>query len=183
MIPSGMISAVKNYLENNKPKRGVRYIPEVVKNWEEPQYVAGKMEDGHLGYDGKGTIYYDPNSEWENINNPDWLEHERYHHFLNLSGRDNPNKRNEELNNQVEGMISKNPGLQFIPKEKLISGSSTILPNGRKSFYGAEDLIYLNPNTVEGKAHLYEQHISKGGKSILPPLDIKKIQEENKKNK
>jgi hypothetical protein len=158
--------------------RGFKYIPEVVKKWSEPKYVAGLSEDGHYGYN-EGVIHYNPNDKWENIENPQWLEHERYHHFLNITGRDNPNKRNEEVRNQVKLMVSKNPALQFIPKEKLISGSSTILPDGRKSFYGAEDLIYLNPNTIEGKAHLYEKHIEGGGKSILPPLDIKKIQLEN----
>ena len=158
--------------------RGVRYIPEVVKNWSEPKYVASPSEDGHYGYN-EGVIHYNPNDEWENVTNPQWLEHERYHHFLTNSGRDVGNQRDKDVQSQIKLMVSKNPGLQFIPKEKLISGSSKVLPDGRKPFYGAEDLIYLNPNTVEGKAHLYEKHIEGGGKSILPPLDIKKIQPEN----
>ena len=144
-----------------------KYLPEKVENWVEPKYVEGLNSEGHYGYNGRDTINYDPNSEVENINNPWWLEHEKYHHLQTLSGRNPKERRQQEIDNQVNEMIKSNPGLQFIPKNKLISGSK---PNekGQKSFVGAEDLIYENPSTLEGEARLYEDYISSGGKSIFP---------------
>jgi len=143
-----------------------KYLPEKVENWQEPKYVEGLNSEGHYGY-SNGVINYDPNSEVENINNPWWLEHEKYHHLQTLSGRNPKERRQQEVDNQVNEMIKSNPGLQFIPKSKLISGSK---PNekGQKSFVGAGDRIYENPSTLEGEARLYEDYISSGGKSIFP---------------
>ena len=39
-----------------------------VSNFTEPKYVAGQNPEGHYGY-SDNTIWYDPNSEIENINN------------------------------------------------------------------------------------------------------------------
>ena len=143
-----------------------KYLPEKVENWQEPKYVEGLNSEGHYGY-SNGVINYDPNSEVENINNPWWLEHEKYHHLQTLSGRNPKERRQQEIDDQVNEMIKSNPGLQFIPKSKLISGSK---PNekGQKSFVGAGDRIYENPSTLEGEARLYEDYISSGGKSIFP---------------
>ena len=166
-IPSEGPYAKKTMPSAQNGKVHKKYLPEKVENWQEPKYVAGLNSEGHYGYDGKGTINYDPNSQIENINNPWWVEHEKYHHFQTLSGRNPKERRQQEVDNQVNEMIKSNPGLQFIPKSKLISGSK---PNekGQKSFVGAEDLIYENPSTLEGEARLYEDYINSGGKSIFP---------------
>lgn len=153
--------------------------------WKEPNYKPID-KNTRTGYDGQGTIYYDPNSNWENINNPEWLEHEKLHHLQWLNGtlhEGSPmstppliasnalqnayyNRRSNDLNNQVSLMIKENPSLQFIPKEKLISGT-TSNAGGQKSFLGAEDLIYSNPKTLEGEARTYEDYIAKGGKPLF----------------
>jgi hypothetical protein len=159
--------------------------------WKEPNYKPAD-KNNRTGYDGQGTIYYNPNSNWENINNPVWKEHEKLHHLQNLSGSNHLgssmstppligddslknkyyNRRNIELDSQVESMIKRNPELQFIPKEKLIQGT---VPNskGQKSFLGAEDLMYSNPTTLEGEARKYEDYIANGGKSLFKKGGIK----------
>ena len=182
-------SVANNLINKGNPIYGniKKYLKEKVDNWNEPKYAIADNTNRN-GYDALSqTIYYDPKSEWENINNPAWLEHERYHHFQNISGRSHIgapmnrpmegasseeinqyyNRRNTDLDNEVAAMIKKNPSLQFIPKDKLIQGS--------KSFHGAEDRIYANPTTEEGEARLYEDYISGNNKSIFPPLDIKSM--------
>jgi len=157
----------ENKDEFNYEDKKNNYIPEKVNNWKEPNYVAGLNSEGHYGYNGNDTINYDPNSQIENINNPWWIEHEKYHHYQTLSGRNPKERRQRELDEQVQKMIEEHPDYQFLPKNKLIRGS---IPNakGQKSFVGAEDLIYENPKTLEGEARLYEDYISNGGASIFP---------------
>ena len=141
-----------------------------VSNFAEPNYVAGQNPEGHYGY-SDNTIWYDPNSEIENVNNPWWIGHEQYHHYQTLTGKNPRERRQQELDNEVNRIIQNNPGLQFIPKSKLITGSRPD-EKGRKSFVGAEDRIYEDPSTLEGEARLYEQYIDNGGKSIFPKPNL-----------
>ena len=156
------------YYKNGGPGPKKPFFP--VSNFSEPKYVAGQNPEGHYGY-SDNTVWYDPNSEVENVNNPWWLGHEQYHHYQTLTGNNPKERRGQEVDDEVNRMIQNNPGLQFIPKSKLITGS---IPDqkGRKSFVGAEDRIYEDPSTVEGAARLYEQYIDNGGKSIFPKPNL-----------
>ena len=147
-----------------------KYLPEKIKGWAEPKYVAGQNPEGHYGY-SDNTIWYDPNSEIENVNNPWWMGHEQYHHYQTLTGENARERRGQEVGNEVNKMIQANPELQFVPINRLIAGSRPD-EKGRKSFLGAEDRIYEDPSTVEGAARLYEQYIDNGGKSIFPKPNL-----------
>ena len=129
----------------------------------EPNYVAGLNSKGHYGYDGKGTINYNPNDEYENINNPIWLGHEKYHHYQTLSGKNPKERRQQELNDSINKMIKKSPELQFIPQQILTNG----IYKGQNHIPGAEDLMYEDPSTLEGEARLYEDYINNGGKPMF----------------
>ena len=129
----------------------------------EPNYVAGLNSKGHYGYDGKGTINYNPNDEYENINNPIWLGHEKYHHYQTLSGKNPKERRQQELNDSINKMIKKSPELQFIPQQILTNG----IYEGQNHIPGAEDLMYEDPSTLEGEARLYEDYINNGGKPMF----------------
>lgn len=139
------------------------YVPEQVTNWTEPKYVAGLNSEGHYGY-SDGTIYYNPNSSVENINNPWWTEHEKYHHFQTLTGRNPEERRMQDLQNQEQMLRDKNFLWKLAPKKVLDRG----LFKGKYHIPGAEDLMYGNPNTLEGEARLYEEYIRSGNKSIFP---------------
>lgn len=144
-------------MKNGGPGPKKPFFP--VKNFAEPNYVAGQNPEGRYGY-SDNTIWYDPNSEIENVNNPWWKGHEQYHHYQTLTGKDKQGQRDAELDAKVDDMIRANPELQFVPRSKLVEGS--------KSFPGAEVRMYEDPNTVEGGARAYEQYIENGGKSIFP---------------
>jgi hypothetical protein len=122
-------------------------------------------------------------------NNDWWMQHELLHHLQNSAGAlsnlgelgKRPNlttasdqaidgyydRRDSDVDNTINSMIAKDSSLQFIPREKLRSGS-TPDENGNLSFVGAEDLQYANPSTVEGEARQYEQYIRNGNASIFP---------------
>jgi len=139
-------------------------------NFAEPKYVAGQNPEGHYGY-SDNTIWYDPNSQIENVNNPWWMGHEQYHHYQTLTGKNPRERRGQEVNNEMNKMIQANPELQFIPRNRLIAGSKPDA-KGRKPFVGAEDRIYEDPSTLEGEARAYEQYIDNGGKSIFPKPNL-----------
>lgn len=136
------------------------------------------------GYDAlNDTITYNPYDEIENVNNPWWNEHEKFHHLQNLAGglstsgivgqRPNPyvasdesigayyDRRNSDVNKTIDRMIAQDPNLQFIPREKLAEGAGP-------GFIGAEELQYADPTTVEGEARQYEGYIEDGNPSIFP---------------
>jgi len=136
------------------------------------------------GYDAlNDTITYNPYDEVENVNNPWWNEHEKFHHLQNLAGglstsgivgqRPNPyvasdesigayyDRRNSDVNKTIDRMIAQDPNLQFIPREKLAEGAGP-------GFIGAEELQYADPTTVEGEARQYEGYIEDGNPSIFP---------------
>ena len=153
-----------------------------------------------LGYDAlDDTINYDPNDSWQNINNPAWKNHEDYHHKQNMEGRmslsgivgqrPNPyvasddaiagyyNRRENDLQNELDNMQDENPMLHFIPREKLRYGQFN--ENGQPIFLGAEERMYSNPNTEEGEARLQEQEYANGGyiEADLTPEEIQQYRD------
>jgi hypothetical protein len=164
-------------------------IPEVynnaLQNFQRPQ-----VEDGpYPGYNAlTNTITQDPNSPIENVNTDWWNQHELFHQLQNDAGgmstygmvgqRPNPyaasddsihgyyNRRDSDVQNQIDKMIAANPSLQFIPREQLIQN---IYPEGSEepSFVGADSLMYADPSTLEGEARAYENYIRQGGKPML----------------
>lgn len=151
------------------------------KEMDKPILRAAKKGQ-RLGYDaGTSTITYNPKSVYENIKNPAWLAHEMEHHKQKLRGemhypknemlsRPNPkvasglamkdyyNRREADLQTEVDSMVKKNPELQFVPKEKLIKGTPAN-SKGIKSFVGAEDRMYDNPRSLEGRARVVEDSV------------------------
>lgn len=143
----------------------------------------------HPGYNAlTNTIEQDPSSPIENVNNPWWNQHELFHHLQNTAGgmstsgqlgqRPNPyvasdeaihgyyDRRDNDVQDQINQMISADPSLQFIPRHLL---TQSIYPEGSEepSFVGADALMYTNPSTVEGEARAYENYIRQGGKPFL----------------
>jgi len=138
--------------------------------WTEPNYME---TTGNGGYDPlTQTISSNPNIPRHS--DLDWMQHEKYHHLQNIAGdmsssgllgmRPNPyvasdmaiagyfDRRDLELNREIDNMISKNNLLQFIPREKLRHGSAP-------GFIGADSLMYSRPGTVEGDARIYEKSV------------------------
>lgn len=141
-------------------------------------YISTTNPNDQLGYNATwDTITYNPNSEIENINNPWWKAHEDFHHKQNMEGRSstfgllgqrpNPyvasddsmgsyyNRRQSDLDNEVDKMIQQNPSLQFIPRQKLYDS----IPG----FTGATERMYRNPSTEEGEAREVEMKYHKSG--------------------
>lgn len=163
-----------------------------------PTYISDP--DLPLGYNSvDDTINYDPNDSWQNINNPAWKNHEDYHHKQNMEGRmslsgkvgqrPNPyvasddaiasyyNRRETDLQNELDNMQKENPILQFIPREKLRYGQFD--ENGQPIFLGAEERMYSNPNTEEGEARLQEEEYANGGyiEADLTPEEIQQYRD------
>lgn len=149
--------------------------------WTEPNYME---TTGHGGYDPlTQTISSNPNIPRHG--DLDWMQHEKYHHLQNITGDDsglgllgqkpNPyvasdmaiegyyNRRDTELNNEIDNMISKNNMLQFIPREKLRYGSAP-------GFIGADSLMYGRPGTLEGDARIYERSVRTNPDIIQEPM-------------
>jgi hypothetical protein len=153
--------------------------------WEEPNIID---TPNNTGYNAANfSIQRNSNNPIEQ--NDWWKEHEKFHHLQNLAGgmstsgqlgmRPNPyvassasmnayyDRRNSEKENEINKMIQGNPNLQFIPRNKLNESIFPVEGEG-PSFVGAEDLIYMNPTTVEGEARIAEENFEKTGRSMFP---------------
>ena len=177
-----------------KVKNDIGGYDHIVKPFENggPVYVPTTSNNQQLGYDPLyGTITYNPNDPIQNINNPWWKAHEDFHHKQNMEGnmstygkmgiRPNPyvaseqsisdyyNRRDTELNNEINKMVSENPELQFVPKNKL---KESIFPvaGQQPSFLGAEERMYNDPSTLEGEARQeemkYKKEYANGGQQL-----------------
>lgn len=138
--------------------------------WTEPNYDQVSNNGGYNPL--TQTISSNPNIPRHS--DIDWMQHEKYHHLQNIAGdmsssgllgmRPNPyvasdmsiagyyDRRDNELNREIDNMIAKNNMLQFIPREKLRYGSAP-------GFIGADSLMYGRPGTVEGDARIYEKQV------------------------
>ena len=138
--------------------------------WTEPNYEQVSNNGGYNPL--TQTISSNPNIPRHG--DLDWMQHEKYHHLQNIAGdlsssgllgmRPNPyvasdmsiagyyDRRDNELNKEIDDMIAKNNMLQFIPREKLRYGSAP-------GFIGADSLMYGRPGTVEGDARIYEKQV------------------------
>lgn len=138
--------------------------------WTEPNYDQVSNNGGYNPL--TQTISSNPNIPRHG--DLDWMQHEKYHHLQNIAGdlsssgllgmRPNPyvasdmsiagyyDRRDNELNKEIDDMIAKNNMLQFIPREKLRHGSAP-------GFIGADSLMYGRPGTVEGDARIYEKQV------------------------
>lgn len=152
-------------------------------------YPNVEEDSERVGYNSvSGTINYDSQSPIENMDNDWWREHEMFHHLQNQAGgmstsgivgqRPNPyaasdesmqgyyNRRDADVERTIDNMISQDPNLQFIPRDKLAQ-SNFDEETGKPIFIGAEDLQYSDPSTLEGEARQYEQYIKEGNPSIF----------------
>jgi len=162
---------------NNLPET----YKEALKNFVYPNVIDDPERTGYNSVNN--TISYDSQSPIENMSNDWWREHELFHDLQNQAGgmstsgvvgqRPNPyvasdesmhgyyDRRDADVNRTIDNMISEDPNLQFIPRNKLAEGS-------QPGFIGAEDLQYSDPSTLEGEARQYEQYIREGNPSIFP---------------
>jgi hypothetical protein len=181
-----IFSPTSNYFQVGGVKAPIpAEYKESLKDFKRPTVDNGP----YPGYNAlNNTITQDPNSPVENVNNDWWYQHELFHQLQNDAGgmstygkvgqRPNPyaasdeaihgyyDRRDADLNAQIDRMIQANPSLQFIPRERL---AQNLFPDGSNepSFVGAESLMYNDPSTVEGEARAYENYIRRGGKPLL----------------